>query len=203
MPTPTARKPDGRLKAEVAVGVLEPCLAEANYFLKQLGPGESFTFQTLGDKGEKHLAKVFHGTFDQHAEDLVKLNLQGAGVFVMINEGDGIVLPGRETCRTARNVKRVRALFVDLDGAPIKPVFECKLPPDVVVESSPERYHAYWLGSGIKLEEFKLLQEKLARKFNADPSVKDLPRVMRLPGFLHHKNAAFMTRILKPKRNVQ
>jgi hypothetical protein len=43
------------------------------------------------------------------------LNREGAGVFVTVNETD---LKGR----TAKNITSVRAVFVDLDGAPLEPV---------------------------------------------------------------------------------
>jgi hypothetical protein len=36
----------------------------------------------------------------------------------------------------------------------------------------------------------------LAKQFNSDLSVKDLARVMRLPGFWHQKGDPFQTRIV-------
>lgn len=44
-----------------------------------------WTFQTFDDHDERKdgtLAKILHGTFDQHKETLAELNRQGAGVFV-------------------------------------------------------------------------------------------------------------------------
>lgn len=40
---------------------------------------------------------------------------------------------------------------------------------------------------GVSLKEFTLLQTAMSRKFNTDPIIKDLPRVMRVPGFWHQK----------------
>ncbi|MBK7079424.1 MAG: hypothetical protein IPH55_01405 [Betaproteobacteria bacterium] len=119
-------------------------------------------------------------------------------MFVMVNEGDGVVHEGSKTCRTAANVKQVRALFVDLDGAPLQPVAAAAVPPDIVVNSSPGKYHGYWLGVSCPLDAFTPAQLALAEKFGGDPSVNDLPRVMRLPGFFHQKGEPFMTRIIKP-----
>jgi len=56
------------------------------------------TFQTFADSEElkndgqtsSRLARIFHGTLEQYRAALLELNSQGAGVFVMINEGDGI-----------------------------------------------------------------------------------------------------------------
>lgn len=119
----------------------------------------------------------------------------GAGIFVMINRGDGMG-------RRAENVIGVRAHFVDLDGAPLKPVLEAPLRPNIIVETSPGRYHVYWIVDGIGLQEFWYFQRELARRFGGDPKVKDLPRVMRVPGFFHLKEAPFLVRIIEPTLEV-
>jgi hypothetical protein len=175
---------------------------EAMRFLALLDPTTSrFTFQTFDDNKDRKdnkLAKILHGTLDQHWGTLVRLNAQGAGVFVTINETD---FRGR----TVKNIVRVRALFLDCDGAP--------LPQDgprwyIAVESSTGRFHAYWQPNGIALADFKRAQILIARRWHGDPSVNDLPRVMRLPGFIHHKvekgiaSPPFLTRI-REEREVR
>lgn len=186
---------------------LTPDLEQAGYFLDLLGPEEDFTFQTFSDvsegNGPDRLARTFHGKLTEHAETLVSLNRQGAGIFVMINEGDGKTLPGSKTCRTTKNVVRVRALFVDLDGSPVEPVMNSNPAPGIVVTSSPQRFHAYWPVDDVALDEFKPLQQKLARKFDADTSVCDLPRVLRVPGFYHQKSEPFMSQIVFPRKELQ
>jgi len=169
---------------------LQPNLAEARRFLEVLALGESVTFQTFDDGERKSgaLARVLHGTIDQRSAELSALNRRGAGVFVMVNRGD-------LTGRAAVNVQKVRALFVDLDGAPLEPVLQCGMPPHIVVDSSPKRWHAFWLVSDCTLQDFKSLQQALAAKFNSDPNVNDLPRVMRLPGFYHRKAEPVLTRV--------
>jgi putative DNA primase/helicase len=177
-----------------------PDLEMAQNFLRQLDPAGIFTFQTFDDKNKgRSLARVFHGPFDQHQDELSRLNALGAGVFVMINKGDGVIHPGNKTFRTAKNVVAVRAWWVDLDGAPLEPVREA-LQPDSTVESSPGRWHAYWLNHSCPLQEFKAWQSELAAKFDSDPTVTDLPRVMRLPGFYHHKGVPFKTMLLDQKQ---
>ena len=116
----------------------------------------------------------------------------------MVNAGDGTVRSGSRTCRTAANVIRVRALFVDLDGAPISPVITSELPPDWVVQSSPERWHAYWQVDDCPHQDFGAAQAALAKRFDGDASVKDLPRVMRVPGFVHRKDAPFLSQLYLP-----
>lgn len=166
---------------------------EAKRFLKALDPTtEKFTFQTFDDKGKNNaFAKILHGTLDEHAGELRRLNEMGAGVFVTVNETD---FKGR----AAKNITRVRAVYVDLDGAPLEPVTAHKFPPHIVVDSSPERWHAYWLVEGMELSDFSTVQEALVQAFDGDPSVTDLPRVMRLPGFFHQKSKEpFQTRVIR------
>ncbi|MEF8699085.1 MAG: DNA-primase RepB domain-containing protein [Candidatus Accumulibacter sp. UW20] len=165
----------------------------AQRFLHMLAPDGTVTFQTFDDRKpvRPNLAHKRHGSFEQHADEMTDLNQGGAGVFVTVNETDG-------KGRAATNIVRVRATFVDLDGAPLEPVTRHRIPPDIVVESSPGRWHAYWLTDDCPLAEFKTAQQRLARQFNGDQSVCDLPRVMRLPGFLHQKGKPFMTKIIFP-----
>ena len=177
---------------------LTPDLSAAQGFLDMLDPAGIFTFQTFDDaKVQKNLslARVFHGTLDQHHGALTVLQQRGAGVFVMINKGDGLVHPDAKTCRTAKNVVAVRALWGDLDGAPLEPVLAAHY-PDVVVESSLGKWHTYWLTDDCPLKDFNTRQLQIAQKFDSDKAVADLPRVMRLPGFWHQKAEPFMTHIV-------
>ena len=78
-------------------------------------------------------------------------------------------------------------MFADTDGAPLKPLLAA-LKPHIVVQSSPEKWHVYWLvDSDFPLDMFGPVQSAIASKFGTDPAVKDLPRLMRLPGFNHCK----------------
>lgn len=172
-------------------------------FLDVLDSGDVFTFQTFADCPEVargRLAQVLHGTLDAHAETLGRLNDAGAGIFVMVNAGDGVVHTGARTCRTAANVVRVRALFVDLDGAPVAPVLAAPDVPDCIVQSSPGRWHAYWIVCDCPPSEFSRAQLALAAKFGGDVAVKDLPRVMRLPGFVHRKSEPFVSQLYLPQQ---
>lgn len=165
-------------------------LEMAARFLGLLDNVSVFTFQTFADSDTTPAATrpcVLHGSLDEYAEQLTNLNDRGAGIFVMVNAGDGVPKAGAKTCRTTANVQRVRAVFVDLDGAPITPVLESALQPDWVVHSSPRRWHAYWKVGDCPLDRFASIQTALAARFNGDDKVTDLPRVMRIPGFLHRK----------------
>lgn len=175
--------------------MMSPNMKAAQRFLDLIGKDEPFTFQTIDDNKVRkvpHLTRIFHGTLNQIGEALKNFNDAGAGVFVTINQTDG-------KRRAKGNIIRVRALFVDLDGAPIAPVMAHVMPPGIVIESSPNRFHAYWVTDNCPLDQFKSAQQRLIRQFNGDKSVCDLPRVMRLPGFIHRKAEPFMTRIIFPE----
>lgn len=162
---------------------------DADAFLRALG--DRHTFQTFGEgdaSGRRNLSRILHGTLANHADELARLNRLGAGVYVMVNEGDGL---GRKT----ENVKRIRAYVLDLDGSPLAPVLAAPLSPHAIVETSPNRWHVYWWIESAPLGEFKRVQRALAERFSADVKVCDLPRVMRLPGFMHQKHAPFEARL--------
>src|SRR5919197_1104163 len=169
-----------------------PHREEAERFLALLDPeANGFAFQTFDDSGERRneLVRIFNGTLDEYWTKLCGLNVEGAGIYVTVNRTDG-------KGRTAKNIVEIRALFTDLDGAPIEPVMRSKPTPHFVVESSPGKYHAYWRVEDVTLEQFSDLQKALAARFNSDPNVHDLPRVLRLPGFFHRKGEPFLTHII-------
>jgi hypothetical protein len=168
----------------------EPNLEQAATFLGLLGGDGEYTFQVFDDSDLKrgYLAKVCHGALEEEAARLAVWNQSGAGVFVVVNEADGMG-------RRAENITRVRAVFVDLDGAPLQPVLACMLEPHIIVESSPGRFHAYWIVDGLPLDQFPAVQRAIAARFNGDPAVIDVCRVMRVPGFYHQKAERFQTRV--------
>jgi P4 family phage/plasmid primase-like protien len=175
---------------------LIPDFESAQRFLETLEPNGKFTFQTFDDDQDRRdnkLAKQFNGTLREHFDELSRFQEKGAGIFVTINRTD---LKGRK----AENVVDVRAIFVDLDGAPIEPVLRHNCEPHIIVESSQGRWHAYWR-CALDKEDFTPTQKALINAFDGDKSVIDLPRVMRLPGFFHQKvknnvkSAPFMTRL--------
>lgn len=169
-------------------------MREAKLFLDTLDKNAEFTFQAFEESklfATKLAPKIFHGTLECLQDVLIERNLLGHGIFVMPNEGD---LKGRRES----NVIRVRAQWVDLDGAPIDQIYATPLQPHIVVESSPARWHAYWKVNHCPLDDFKNRQQALAKRFGGDILVCDLPRVMRVPGFFHWKAEPFLTRLLTP-----
>lgn len=176
---------------------IRPDFHETRRFLDTLEPGGRFTFQTFDDGPEKRgeLVRQHHGTLSSCWDTLAMLNQQGAGVFVCLNATDG---QGRKSA----NITAVRGVFVDFDDPdpdrlPRLAGTLADFPPSLIVESSPSRHHVYWLADGLVLDEFTRLQKVLATWLESDPKVSDLPRVVRLPGFIHRKRAPFVTRVMR------
>lgn len=90
----------------------------------------------------------------------------------------------------------MRALVADFDTQDFNRTFDnLPLVPSIVIESSPGKHHAYWIIEDIlPLNEFKPCQKALANLLGSDPKICDLPRVMRVPGFLHQKGQPFIVR---------
>lgn len=152
------------------------------------------TFQTFDDAPTKrqHLARILHGTLAEQGESLRELNQQGAGVFVTVNATDG-------NGRKRENITGVRALFADFDGPDAMKNADAaaaKLPPSIVVESSPGKRHLYWLVNDVTLGEFEALMPLLIKAVGSDPAVKDVSRVLRLPGFMHNKGEPVPVKLL-------
>lgn len=167
----------------------------ANRFLTtltQITESTEFTFQVFPEgepRAEKAYAAILHGSLNTQASNLVAKNRAGCGVYVTVNHTDG---KGRKQ----ENILQVRALFVDLDGSPLEPVLQAPLEPHIIVESSQGRFHAYWIVENMPLNEFATIQKALAKKFDGDPAVNDVSRVMRLPGFYHLKDKPQQTKII-------
>jgi RecA-family ATPase len=176
----------------------------AKTFLQCLDPKrDEFTFQTFTDSDQrkktydKHpqtgrlidpVAKVLHGTLDQHWATLVDYSRRGAGIFVTVNRTS---LRGH---RNSENIKEIRSQHVDCDGVSpdsIRRSMEALgLPPHIGVQSSRGKYHVYYRVHGVPLNEYSQTQKRLIRLFGSDPTVHDLPRVMRVPGFPHQKDGS-------------
>ena len=155
-------------------------------FLKLLGPNAGgFTFQTFDDdRGRKNplLTRIIQSP-PSARDELLQLNQQGAGIFVTVNETDG-------NGRKSENIKRVRAVWQEDDDA-----FDGHFPldPSIVVESSPGKYHRYWLvaddwpADEKGRAEFAAVMERMVESYGCDKNAKDISRVLRVPGFLHRK----------------
>tara|TARA_A100001015_G_scaffold316841_1_gene432177 strand:+ start:279 stop:2324 length:2046 start_codon:yes stop_codon:yes gene_type:complete len=153
-----------------------------------------------GSAGKYELRAIRHqevkslkGRPDKCFEELSALNQALFNIFVTVNETDGKGIK-------SRNVTKVRALFADFDQSPLSNVDRIPLKPSFTVNSSPGKHHAYWLIDDCPLEQFKPMQQKLAQILDSDPTVCDLGRIMRVPGFHHLKGDPLMVTMDRPER---
>lgn len=149
---------------------------------------ESFCFRAFNDNVKKIAAipEKFDGSYEAALPWMIKKQSQGCGVYVVINAGG----------QNNESISRVRAVYVDTDGAPLDPIIACGLEPHAIVESSPGRYHVYWLVDGLPTDQFRGVQHALIKQFGTDKSVNDLARVMRLPGMMHLKGTPYLARLI-------
>lgn len=183
MPTKKGATPDAQTNQQID-------FPTAERFLQALDPAGQFTFQTFGDRvKDPALVRTLNGTFDQHKTELARLNAAGAGVFVTVNQTDG-------KGRRLENVTAIRAVCLDLDGPPLPESWD--LEPHVITGTSPGRFQCWlFVTEGFPLDKFEAVQKALATRYGGDPSVHDLPRVMRLPGFIHQKKEPFQSWIIR------
>jgi predicted P-loop ATPase len=160
-------------------------LAAASAFLELLCDefGPKVTFQSFDDQPDRktpQLARIYHGSIASLGEALVKLNEQGAGIFVTVNHTGG-------ACRKKGDVKTIRSVFIDIDGLKELPPFET--PPSMIVRT-PHGWHVYWLleaENDMTTDECERVNKFLAAKYRGDKAVTDCARVLRVPGFFHRK----------------
>lgn len=165
---------------------------EARILYLALGGGVQ-CFQIFGDTPEakrKNKPEHRHGTFDELLPWLIASNNAGCGIFIVINQTDG---QGREI----ENITAVRSVFPDMDGSPIEPVLQVKPKPHIITETSPGHFHPLWLVHDCPLERFKLIQTAIAQRFDCDDKVGDLPRVLRMPGFIHWKDGPVLSKLFQ------
>lgn len=164
--------------------------AASSYIAALTGsPDTVMQWRMIHDVDKSVPAYIRTGTLAQVWTELIAYNTpeQGRGVFVMINDTDG---QGRER----ENVTGLRAVFADLDNlntaaAMYHSAMGWALRPHFSVWSSPGKYHIYWLIEPSRLyPEYESVQRKLSRQYDADPTIWDITRVLRVPGFYHLKN---------------
>jgi hypothetical protein len=173
-------------------------LAVAHRYLAAL-TGEAdpvVTWQTFDDDKVHKLdpdpmAGIQHGRLGDLDRHLVEVNevgrtlkdgrLHRAGVFISVNQMNG---RGRDK----EDCVALRALFIDQDGGDPLPA-TWRLQPSIIVQRDETHWHAYWLlQPGEELARFSAAQTHLACHFHSDLKIKDLPRVLRVPGFQHNKS---------------
>jgi hypothetical protein len=126
-------------------------------------------------------------------------NQKGFGIFHTVN--------CFKKNRRTEEVTKLSSFYVDLDGGDkdnqIKMIKQCPT-PSLVVESK-NGFHVYWkirnnmikdYGLDIAIDNYKLIQEMIVKILKGDPKAKDVPRLLRTPGFYHKKSDDFLVEIV-------
>lgn len=170
----------------------------AQRYADALAPDGGLLWQTFCDKKrDKALTAEFRGPLGQVSRRLERLNDQGAGIYCAVNAIDGH--------RGNDNATGIRAICIDCDGTMPLPT-EWSLAPSIVTLRSHTYWHAYWLVTGedaSRLDQFGPLQATLAAHYHTDPSLVDLARVMRVPGFLHCKAEPHVLRLVRAEPGLR
>jgi predicted P-loop ATPase len=178
-----------------------PCdLAEAKKFLEAVRPNETIhVFSAIIEKtedGKKKKGRIdIEGTLTERWEELQRLNQAGNGIFVAVNTGTP-----KGKYLTDADITKVNAAYLDFDRSDL-PEPNYKLEPSLIVDTSHGKHHAYFLTDDVSLDEFGGIQKHLISQYNGDKAIKNLSRIMRLPGFYHMKGEPIMVRVRKITRN--
>lgn len=132
------------------------------------GYGVYFVVNDGGQKKENICAITAHfGDADFGKVEIGK-NTEGKPIFVY---------------RTAEEIEKCKQEF-------LKSLLQFELEPSIIVETK-NGFHFYWLLRKDKpqdLTAFPVIQKAIIKKFNSDPNITNLDRVLRLPNYYHLKN---------------
>ncbi len=147
-------------------------------------PNPRVAWQVFDDtKQEPGLARSFHGRLDEVLPRLTAAQAELCGVFVAVNETSG-------RRRTAEHMTRARAIFLDLDGAPLPQTWPTR--PDLVIHSSSvdgvDKYQCWWLINPTEdFDTWRRTQKAMALRYGGDLKCSIITQVGRCAGFWHQK----------------
>jgi hypothetical protein len=118
---------------------------------------------------------TLYNTWSAARDGLLSLNKQHCDIYVTVNETKG-------NKRELTDIIRARAIWQEDDRNS-----EAPDGAGIVVETSKEHYHRYWLTSTEELDRWQHTQDWMVKRWHSDPKAKDLSRVLRVPGFLNWK----------------
>lgn len=196
----------------------QPDVDQAQLFLDALDPlpDPRFGFATFDDRGDdprlamrlygdlgwaEQLTGRNKGRLRRTVSMLAYMQSLGASVFVTVQR-----LNGRGA--TGAQVNGIRAIISDADDDRQldnrqRFIDATGLTPTITVASGgrtasgADKLQCYWLVDGCAVSAFPELQALLLSRTGTDPAVKDVARVLRLPGFLHMKREPRMTRMIE------
>lgn len=140
-------------------------------------PGSIISWRLFpDDKAHRGSGINFDHTLDRLFEDFIERQVDGHGVFAVVNGGG----------HRDAHIETIRAVFVDADDSPLPDSWHVE--PHFLIQRDETHWHAYWLTEGMTPAEFTEVQSRLAVHYGTDPTISNPSRVMRVPGFKHLKN---------------
>lgn len=149
----------------------------------------------IDDKKTNFIPKHYHEGYNLSREQIMvelrKENEKNNGIFFCVNEIDRKQDPQKQ--RTSKMLRNIRAIWADDDEMRPEPRRDFPILPNAIVQTSPGKYHYYWITTTQNLEQWGNVMNGIATTYNTDNNAKDLVRVLRVPGFFHHKHEAFQS----------
>ena len=171
-------------------------MSELKDFLSLFGHTGKHVFQIGADKKHVKLkheitkGKNLIGTIEELTPQLQHYNKNHAFCSFTVNKTN---LQNRKM----ESITKVTAYFADLDGTPLLPLIEYPLEPSIIVNTSPEKYHLYWLINDAKLSDFFHVQTELSTLMDSCRGVRQVNQAMRMPTFYHMKGKPYRVNIVK------
>ncbi len=134
----------------------------------------------------------YHDDFSSCLEKLINVNnpVKARGIFFCVNELDKF--KDKDKKRTNKMWVRSRAIWCEDDNVrsddPNDFRTDWPIVPNLVVNTSPGKFHYYWITSTNDSDSWASVQGTMVQKYGSDNAAKDLARVLRLPGFFHLKD---------------
>ena len=168
-------------------------------FKRILHNKKAVIIQTFPNKnhGSNYRPEKLYGHVSEYLEYLVKANNDHMTIAMMVNEGKE---------RNNKSVTRITSLYADFDSGNQTKKLLLKLPikPHMIVETSPNKFHVYWLIVDCDVTQFSGVMKDLAISLGSDPSVSDPSRVMRFPGTINWKyKQPFLARIVHLENDIK
>jgi len=144
-------------------------------------------------KGNKTITTIRDGDVRSYINpsteewDLIKTrNQQGYGVYFNVNETS---LKGR----TKEHMEKIRCIFCDQDTPTPMPKHDWPIAPSLIIKTSNHeagnKYHYYWLTTTPNVAQWEDVMSALVKDYKMDIGVKDITRILRLPGFTNSKTS--------------
>ncbi|MHC0068432.1 VapE domain-containing protein [Nostoc sp. UIC 10890] len=170
---------------------LETNKGMAEDFLNQIaGVNSNYTFCCLySEKKDGKPFLHFNGTLEKYFSVLEQKNREGYSIYIrpQLMKRDGT---------TDKDVEKILTLFIDWDK-PEETMRDFHLKPTFSVETSPNKFHHYWvLSDTCQVEAFKPNVGRLIKYYGADPNCCNPSRLMRLPGFFNTKAEPVLSKFI-------